>query len=107
MLIIPLVENVFKHGIERRGLSNLLRLSLTKQGKRLNVEVYNRIAHLSLPDTGGSGLNNLLSRLKILYGENFQFDKTEKHNYFIVRLSIRDCPTKCVNRKCGVQLCSL
>lgn len=88
MLIIPLVENVFKHGIDRRGLNNLLRLNLTVNNCELHVEITNRIVSSQIPATSHSGLKNLCTRLKLLYGESFQFEKKESDGHFIVNLII-------------------
>jgi LytS/YehU family sensor histidine kinase len=71
MLMIPLIENVFKHGINKRKLDNPISISLEVRDKRLILEVVNP-DHSSTPgNTAGFGLKNLRNRLVLLYKEDF------------------------------------
>ncbi len=89
MLLIPLVENVFKHGIDKRGKNNYITIKL-KVTDRLHFSVCNRLR----PDAGhnntgwGIGLNNLSQRLQILYGDDFQFTSKQSEDAYISNLTI-------------------
>ncbi|WP_158526202.1 sensor histidine kinase [Pedobacter paludis] len=88
MLIMPFVENVFKHGIDKRRTDNLLVLHIQRCADSIAVEVCNRIVSAKLEKQAGSGLQNLRNRLQLLYGNSFDLTITEKDDYFSVHLNI-------------------
>ncbi|MES2004443.1 MAG: histidine kinase [Bacteroidota bacterium] len=72
MLLVPLVENVCKHGVDKLRNDNFILLSVTKQQNRLEVVVENRLLPVAhKPGPGGTGIHNLKSRLELLYGTDF------------------------------------
>ncbi len=89
MLFIPLVENVFKHGIDKRREDNFLNMSVLVTNDHLMVEVENRISEVPmLRNKSGSGLRNLESRLKLLFNERFEFGTSETVNIYKSRLKV-------------------
>lgn len=89
MLLIPLVENVFKHGINKRSEENLLVLNITVSDGRLSLEVRNRIfGELEPAQHGGNGLANLKSRLELLYGDRYTLQTTKQDVLFLAHLTI-------------------
>lgn len=88
MLIIPLVENVFKHGIDKRSKTNELFLHINVEVESLSIDVRNRIFRPSVNKTMGVGLQNLRSRLQLLYKDQFRLDIVEKDNYYFATLNI-------------------
>ncbi len=89
MLLIPLVENVFKHGINKRSEENLLVLKLTIHATHLEMEVRNRIfEELEPVQNGGNGLANLRSRLELLYGQQYRLQTEKKDGFFLAYLNI-------------------
>lgn len=72
MLLMPFVENLFKHGIDKGAAGNKIRLSLVQKDGSLEFTTEN-----ALPETQSanaitsSGLNNLEKRLCLLYGDRF------------------------------------
>jgi sensor histidine kinase YesM len=89
MLLIPLVENVFKHGINKRSEENLLTVKLTISKDRLDLEVWNRLFEEIEPkQPGGNGLANLRSRLELLYGQQYQLQTEKKEALFLAHLNI-------------------
>jgi two-component system, LytTR family, sensor kinase len=92
MLLIPFIENAFKHGISLREPS-WIRLRLHCEGKKIQYEVRNSI-HLRRegdPEKGksGIGLKNVLHRLKLLYPEKHEFYMHQDEKEFFVQLSIQ------------------
>lgn len=88
MLLIPLVENVFKHGINKRSEENLLVLNITVSEGKLSMDVRNRVfEELEPPQHGGNGLANLRSRLELLYGDRYILE-TSKDVLFLAHLTI-------------------
>lgn len=86
MLIIPLVENVFKHGIDKRKEDNFISIDIEEQNGKLQVTVRNRIAGNQLDDQRGSGLANLKNRLALLFGHQYSLNSspTSEHIYVSV-----------------------
>jgi histidine kinase len=88
MLLIPFVENVFKHGINKRKTDNPISISLQVIQKRLIFEVEN-LNHSPTPDnTTGFGLKNLRKRLILLYKEDFILTAVPRENKFHAFLNI-------------------
>ena len=89
MLFIPLVENVFKHGIDKRGKNNYISIKL-KVADRLEFSVCNRFR--SDPGHNGAGwgigLNNLSKRLQILYIDDYQLTSAREGDTYISHLTI-------------------
>jgi sensor histidine kinase YesM len=90
MLLMPLVENVFKHGIDKRQTQNEVTLSLTQQSGNLYFVVRNPL--ISRPDQpvnpGGFGLKNLRERLRLIYGDTFVLTTTAENDFFVATLRI-------------------
>ena len=90
MLIIPLIENAFKHGIASIERPEIV-IALSEKEKGLNLLVTNKFnKHLSeIKDgTSGIGLKNLQRRLALLYGTSSNLSIREAGDYFIVNLKI-------------------
>lgn len=88
LLLLPLVENAFKHGLSKQIENNWLTINIGLEGSTLKVQVENSKPNLTLHNKGGIGLTNLYSRLDLLYPDQYQLQTEEhKHNY-IARLSI-------------------
>lgn len=89
MLLIPLVENVFKHGINKRSEENFLQLDISVGAGRLDMQVRNRIFEdLEPVPHGGNGLVNLRSRLELLYGGQFTLYTEKQEGLFLAHLNI-------------------
>mgnify|MGYP001627473403 CR=1 FL=1 len=71
MFIIPLVENVFKHGIDKRRDDNFIWIQIVLVEQRLNITVRNRLVVSAVNGKTGTGLSNLRSRLQLLYGDRY------------------------------------
>lgn len=72
-LIIPFLENAFKHGDFRKGK---LHLSITGHSNLFGFEIRNPIGQLQKDANGGIGLDNVRRRLQLLFPERHEL-KTE------------------------------
>lgn len=89
MLIIPFVENAFKHGVAKSMEKSWIEISVKEVGQMLNVEVSNSINQSPAKSkTGGIGILNVKKRLNILYSDHYNLDIFEKNNRYDVFLSI-------------------
>ena len=90
MLLIPFVENAFKHGV---GLIEqpAIDIELCVRDKTLYFKVRNRynMTTSEVKDkTSGIGLVNVQRRLKLLYGNQQQLEITRGEGWFIVSLQL-------------------
>lgn len=91
MLLIPFVENAFKHGISFRDPS-YIRIKLTVRNGNLNFEVDNSRHAKAVNDPevkkSGVGLNNVRQRLELFYPGLHNLQITETPTSFLVHLSL-------------------
>ncbi|KAA3639566.1 MAG: hypothetical protein DWQ02_03500 [Bacteroidetes bacterium] len=92
LLLLPFLENAFKHGVEKSELNSWVRVNLWVEKSQLTFMVEN-----SLPENGndnsnpkiqsGVGLANVKKRLQLLYPDNHQLEIKNKET-FLVKLNI-------------------
>ena len=68
MVLLTLVENALKHGVQPLVEGATVRIAATLQGDRLLLSVADTGAGMGSGSGSGSGLANLRARLKALYG---------------------------------------
>jgi len=89
MLLIPFVENAFKHGM---GLvpDPEIDISLKVSGNKLLFEVKNKyIEDDDAKDKlSGIGLSNVKRRLELLYGPNQELKINKQHDWFMINLRL-------------------
>ena len=66
LLLLPFIENAFKHGIEEEEKDGFVNIIICKTEDELTLEVSNSIAKTK-ENLGGIGLVNVKKRLEILY----------------------------------------
>ena len=69
LLLIPIVENSFKHGINAQMEKGFVEVQLNVVNGKLEMEVINSVPlnGTSLHDKGGIGLDNVKKRLELIY----------------------------------------
>jgi len=90
MLLIPFIENAFKHGVGMIDQPALV-IGLRLEGSRLYFSVQNRYnpASVEVKDKiSGIGLGNVRRRLKLLYGEQQVLHISRDEGWFVVTLEI-------------------
>lgn len=92
MLLIPFVENAFKHGISFREPS-YIKITLYTQDSVLYFDVSNSVHPRDNndpeKDKSGIGLNNVKQRLALLYKKRHELTIHESPKEFFVHLSIQ------------------
>jgi two-component system, LytTR family, sensor kinase len=92
MLLIPFIENAFKHGISLKEKS-WINIRLDCADKIISFEVRNSIHVRTESDTekdkSGIGLKNVAERLKLLYPDKHELKVSEDKHEFIVKLIIK------------------
>lgn len=89
MLIIPFVENAFKHGVAKSMDKSWIKISIKETDEALQIHVANsKTQNKSKDQTGGIGLENVKKRLNLLYDNKYQLDIFEKQMQYLVSLYI-------------------
>ncbi len=91
MLLIPFVENVFKHGISIKPDENLIDINLQLQDGNLVFKTKNNIASKNKgPEDKEvkTGIKNVKKRLELLYPDKHKLEITENNDIFRVDLKI-------------------
>jgi sensor histidine kinase YesM len=87
MMLIPFVENAFKHGINPEEQSGIVvRINISYD--ILRMEVRNRLVHTRGVEQSGLGLANTRSRLKLLYAGRYELTSSAKDDIYNVSLTL-------------------
>ena len=87
LLLIPLVENAFKHGVAGSSGSASVDIHLQVFGGKLNFSVTNSVGPRETPGpVSGIGLQNLRKRLDLLYPARHQLNVDDGEDAFAVEL---------------------
>ena len=89
MLLIPFVENAFKHGNLVNGFL-IVDIEIFVNKGALEFEIKNSFRGKSITKEDGIGINNIKKRLDLLYGENYSLNILTDDERFQVQLSIFD-----------------
>jgi sensor histidine kinase YesM len=91
LLLLPFVENAFKHGVDvEKGGTILIDIRLT--ANELKLHVVNPLVSDSssiVDKHKGIGVNNTLKRLKLLYHDNFSFTAGPVKKNYVVDLIVK------------------
>lgn len=92
MLLIPFVENAFKHGISLREPSHI-KITLHTEGLKLFFDVHNSVHPKPGTDPeknhAGIGLENVKQRLQLLYPNRHELMIRETTKEFFVHLTVQ------------------
>jgi LytS/YehU family sensor histidine kinase len=91
MLLIPFVENAFKHGV---GMveNPSIHIQLIDNPKYLHFVVKNKISNQPTEkkdESSGIGLTNVKRRLELLYPDQHELKISDKDHMYIVELMIK------------------
>ncbi|MCB0566189.1 MAG: histidine kinase [Phaeodactylibacter sp.] len=90
LLLVPFVENAFKHGV-RYGRQSFIRLEARVENRKLYFTASNTVYEDQArphEDGGGIGLENARRRLKLLYPEQHQLEIKQQEDTFLVNLQL-------------------
>ncbi len=92
LLLLPLVENAFKHGVSGSANKATIKIDLKAQTDQLDFEIYNskpkNIDSLRLKEKG-IGTVNLKRQLALKYPKSHHLDVEETAEYYKVHLSVQ------------------
>lgn len=87
LLLIPFVENAFKHGIVNKAESPV-QIELVVKDKKLYFSVFNLINNHQKDNSSGIGLANIQRRLMLIYPERHELSIVETANTYHTKLII-------------------
>ena len=90
LLLIPFVENSFKHGASKMLTHPYVNLKITIEGNRFYFYIRNSRPEMQDPDKfkGNIGLKNVKKRLELLYPHDHELTIVEEPGSFAVSLKI-------------------
>lgn len=89
LILIPFVENAFKHGINAEEISKI-KVSIEVDNHELRLEVYNKkVVVRKDEEKSGLGIENTRNRLQLLYPDRHILSITDAKEDFSVLLTIR------------------
>lgn len=87
MMLIPFIENAFKHGINPEEESGIVvRINISNDVLRLNVR--NRVVPVLREDQRGLGVANTKSRLNLLYPGRYELNMGTDDGVYYINLSL-------------------
>lgn len=88
MLLLPLIENAFKHGTDSIIGDSYINANLHYDGSRLTFECENSFKEQIAKDFGGIGIDNIRKRLELLYPSRHELKIKKDVATFSVSLEI-------------------
>ncbi len=91
MLLLPLVENSFKHGLNAAIDNAFIDLRITQSGRKFKLELSNNLPAepvISTDQSSGLGIDNIQRNLEIVYPDAYRFNTSKTETTFTVVLEI-------------------
>jgi sensor histidine kinase YesM len=89
LLLLPFVENSFKHGASKMLDQPWISLTITVEDDWLKMKLLNGKTEEEASTAGGIGLTNVKKRLELLYSGKYDLQITNEEEVFIVNLKIQ------------------
>jgi sensor histidine kinase YesM len=91
LLLLPLVENAYKHGIKGNIQNGWIKINLNVSDDFLIFKISNSVGdNLVAKDSKkGSGINNIQNRLDLIYPGKYTFKAEKEQDVFIANLKIQ------------------
>jgi LytS/YehU family sensor histidine kinase len=91
LLLLPLVENAFKHGAAEQVGRATIRIALAVQGTAFSCLIVNskNAGEAAPPGPAGIGLRNVRQRLQLLYPQRHRLEVEARPDTFTVRLTLQ------------------
>lgn len=88
LLLLPFIENAFKHVSHFTDRKNIITIDLKKSGNQFELVVFNTKDPKPTPGNGGIGLKNVQRRLELLYPTRHDLKITEQPEAFRAQLTL-------------------
>ncbi|GAB4047501.1 histidine kinase [Spirosoma litoris] len=106
LLLIPFLENAFKHGTSEQVDQAWMHIDLSVQENQLKFKVINSREPMATESThsGGIGLQNVQKRLQLLYPNRHELRIVAEEETFMISLTLELMPTRALVTKPAQQL---
>jgi sensor histidine kinase YesM len=88
LLLQPLLENAFKHGVERSREIVKIQVTAEKQRDELHLTIANSESTLSTTPSTGIGLRNCRERLQLIYGARASLELRQEGGGVVTQLTL-------------------
>ena len=88
LLILPFLENAFKHGTSEQIEKPWMSIDIAVKGGVLKCKVVNSKNAVTPVRENGVGVNNIKKRLELLYPDKHQLRLTDEGEFFVVSLAL-------------------
>jgi LytS/YehU family sensor histidine kinase len=88
MVLQPLLENAFKHGVERSTAVVAVTIAAARRGEHLEVTIRNEGSMQDPVPDGGIGLRNCRERLALLHGDQAKLSLSTEGGEVVARLAL-------------------
>jgi sensor histidine kinase YesM len=89
LLLLPFVENAFKHGTSQMLEQPWISLSIFIEDDQLKMKLVNGKAEQQKNSTGGIGIDNVRKRLELLYPNQHLLRTSNEEHVFVVSLRLQ------------------
>lgn len=89
LLFIILVENAFKHGVEKLQEDAFVHINLKASDSIIDFEISNNFDATELEENHGIGLKNLKRRLELAYPQRHKFSSSKEDAIFKAKLQLK------------------
>jgi LytS/YehU family sensor histidine kinase len=105
LVLLPFIENCFKHGASKQLHTPWINLSVSVDGNKMLMELSNgKAPGNEVKKTGGIGLQNVVNRLQLLYPDDHTLVIDESNEAFSVKLEITLSQVEFLSRHGGQNL---
>jgi len=97
MLLLPLVENSFKHGVKGSPDRSYIKIDLMVKDREFSFEIENNkgiVDEIENNEYKGVGIENVRKRLAMIYPEDHEFTVTDSPLFFRVVMKIKNLRQK-------------
>jgi two-component system LytT family sensor kinase len=105
LLFLPLLDNAFKHSSSNANVARYVNINIFLNNSDLIFEIKNSLNMFSskkLHDgKNGIGINNIKTRLKLLYDNNYSYESIVSNNKYYVKVILKNI----TNEKNGMCHC--
>lgn len=90
LILMPFVENAFKHGVNPEEEGEI-QIRISMQENRLELYVHNRVfqANLARHEVSGKGMANTMTRLELVYPSRYKLGVENDGNQYKVNLKLQ------------------
>jgi two-component system, LytTR family, sensor kinase len=91
LILLPFIENSFKHGLSMQAETCWIRIEITEVPGWIIFKVENSVSEEvnTSVRSGGTGISNVKKRLDILLNKNYSLSQTESGDRYLVALKLK------------------